>query len=113
MKSPKGIWIGAIVISIAAIAFIEFVREGGSERPSTGQANTASDASLATSPNPQDDSYKQNRALAVSAVRNAYFAAGCKFFASDAEVLPLVSNELNTLIEEAQAHGISDVKLQE
>jgi len=114
MKIPKGVWLGAIVISIAAIAFIEFVNKGGNERSSTDQqANTAGDASIAASSNQQDDPYKQSRALAVDAVRNAYFAAACKVFASDAEVLPLVSHELDALIEEAKAHGINDAKLQE
>jgi len=114
MKSSKGVWIGAIVIAIVTIAFVELIREGAPEQPSTGQqANAAQDVSIATRSNQQDDPYRQNRALAVGAVRNAYFAAGCKVFTSDAEVLPLVAHELDALTEEAAAHGINDVKLQE
>jgi hypothetical protein len=114
MKSLNGVWIGAIVISIATIAFVEFVRDGATEQASTGQqAATARNASIATPSNQQGDPYERNRALAVSAVRNAYFAAGCKIFTSDEEVLPLVAQELGALKEEAEAHGTTDVKLQE
>src|SRR5258708_10955973 len=105
MKSSKGVWIGAILIAIAIIAFVEFVKDGAPEQGSTGQQVTrARDASIATPSNQQDDPYRQNRALAVGAVRNAYFAAGCKIFTHDEEVLPLVAHELDALNDEAKTH---------
>jgi hypothetical protein len=114
MKSLKGVWIVAIVISVATVVFVEFVRDSASEKASIDpRATTARGASIATPSNQQDKPYKQNRALAMSTVRNAYFAVGCKIFTSDEEVLPLVAQKLSALNEEAKAHGITDVKLQE
>src|SRR5215472_255629 len=103
-KVPKVVWIGAIAISIAAIVLFELVENRASDRPPADQqAATARDALAAAPSSGEDNPYTQKRASAMSAVRNAYFAVGCKVFDSDAEVLPLVSQELSDLNYEAQA----------
>ena len=114
MKVVNGVWVGATVIAVAAIVlFLEFVANRASDRaPGDQQAATAPNAPGAAPGNGGDDPYKQDRAQAIDAVRNAYFAAGCKMFTAD-EVLPLVAQKASDLNEEAKAHGINDEKLQE
>ena len=109
MRPVNGVWIAAIVLGIAGIAFVAFFKDGATKQPPVDQQATAA----GDTGGQQADPYKQDRAQAMSAVRDAYFAAGCKVFTTDAEVLPLVNQELTTLNEEAEAHGITDTKLQE
>jgi hypothetical protein len=49
------------------------------------------------------ENYRRVRGQVLDVIRNLYFAVGCKVFASEAAILPLISAQQDALFQQAQA----------